>query len=220
MAKRTFIESETVKKVVLFDIDGTIIDSWDFIYGAFKYTVDFHGLKHPTEEFMKSTIGKSLSDFYQAAFPMEDHILLGQTHHNFQQARFDSVKLFPNIVSTLKKIKETGFQIAAVSNRSKDSLHKSLKLAKIHKFFDIIVSADDVKNPKPHKDHLMKALKYFKIKSSDAFMVGDTDYDIKAGKHANVSTIGVTYGFAGKDIKNYNPDFVINALDEVLDILK
>lgn len=208
-----------MKKVVLFDIDGTIIDSWDFIYGAFKYTVDFHGLKHPTEEFMKSTMGKSLSDFYQAAFPMHDHILLGQTHHNYQLTKFNSVKLFPKTLSTLKKIKEKGFQIAAVSNRSKDSLHKSLKLAKIHKFFDIVVSADDVKNPKPHKDHLMKALKYFKVKSPDAFMVGDTDYDIKAGKHARVETIGVTYGFAGQDIKKYNPDFVIDKLEDLLKIL-
>lgn len=208
-----------MKKVVLFDIDGTIIDSWDFIFGAFKYTVDFHGLKHPTDEFIKSTMGKSLFEFYKSAFPDEDHLLLGQTHHNYQLTKFNSVRLFPNTIATLKKIKQMGFQIAAVSNRSKDSLHKSLKLAKIHQFFEIIVSAEDVKNPKPHKDHLMKALKHFKAKSHEAFMVGDTDYDIKAGKHAGVETIGVTYGFAGEDIKKYNPDFVIDKLDELLKIL-
>ncbi len=147
-------------------------------------------------------------------------MLLAQTHHNFQNDKFGIGKTFPKVKQTLKALKDLGFLIGAVSNRTKESLNESLKLAQIYKYFDAIVTPEDVENPKPSKEHPLKALEILKVKPQNAYMVGDTGYDIKAGKSAGTKTIGVTYGFEGKKIKDHNPDFVIDNLEELFKILK
>ena len=152
--------------------------------------------------------------------PNEDFELIAKTHHNFQQDKFDLGKPFPKAKKTLKQLKTLGFKVAAVSNRTRDSLHIALKKAKLSPYFDFVVSAEDVKNPKPHKDHVLAALEYLNIESVNSFMVGDTEHDILAGKSAGTKTIGVTYGFAGKEIVKHNPDFIIDNIEEVLNLLK
>ena len=90
----------------------------------------------------------------------------------------------------------------------------------MNEYFDVIVAADDVVNPKPHKDHLLVALEYLKIQPEEAFMVGDTENDILAGKNAGVKTVGVTYGWMGKDIAKHKPNYVIDDMDQLTEILK
>lgn len=209
-----------MRKAVLFDIDGTLIDTWDFVMGAFKYALNYHGHPIPSDKVIKSITGKPLLDFYKAAFPnIEDVSHLAKTHHDFQSDKFDLGKLFPKAKYVLKKLKKRRFLLAAVSNRTRVSLHTSLKMVEIDHYFDLILSAEDVKNPKPHKEHLIVALKHFKVSYNNAFMVGDTDHDIMAGKNAGIKTVGVTYGFSGKDIKEVNPDFLVDNLEELLPIL-
>lgn len=208
-----------MKKAVLFDIDGTLLDAWQFVFGAFEYTVDFHKLKLPPEEILNSARGKTLLEFYQTVFPNLDAQILAKTHDNFQKDRFDTHKLFPKAKYVLKKLKKRGFLLAVVSNRTRVSLHTSLKMVGIDKYFDLVLSAEDVQNPKPHEDHLLIALKHFQVHPSNAFMVGDTDHDILAGKNARVKTVGVTYGFSGKSIKEAKPDYIVDNLVELEEIL-
>ncbi|MCL5784619.1 MAG: HAD-IA family hydrolase [Patescibacteria group bacterium] len=209
-----------MKKAVLFDIDGTLLDAWNFIFDAVKHTVSEHGQPYPSVKLIRKALGKPLLEFYTIALPAADPEMLAKTHHQFQQQNFSLIKLFPKAKSTLKRIKDKGFLLAAVSNRSRGSLIRSLKLTGIFKYFDVIVSAEDVVNPKPHQEHLLTALKHLKVKPMNAFIIGDTDKDILAGKNAGVKTIGVTYGFLGEEIKKYEPDFVIDDIEGILDIVK
>ena len=209
----------TSLKAVLFDIDGTILDTLDFVFTAVQYTLDKHRLII-TEEKLTQAKGKHLIEFYKSIFPNEDFELLAETHHDFQQDKFDLGKLFPGAQKVLKKLKSEGVLIAAVSNRSKISLVKSFKLLEIDDFFDVIVTFEDVENPKPHKDHPNKALELLGVEKEFAIMVGDTENDILAGKAAGIKTVGVTYGWIGKDIKKANPDFVIDNIEELLKVLK
>lgn len=209
-----------MKKAVLFDIDGTLLDAWDFIFDSVKNSVAIHKLPDLTEENIKKAIGKPLAEFYEVLMPGIDPVLLSQTHREFQEKNFHLIKPFAKTKQTLKKLKDRGFLIAAVSNRIRKSVLHSLKLAKISGFFDVIVSADDVNNPKPHQEHLLVALKKLKVKPDNSYMVGDTDQDILAGKNANIKTIGVTYGFLGKDIIKHNPDYLIDDIEELVGILK
>ncbi len=208
-----------MKKAILFDIDGTLLDAYDFIFEAVKYTLLFHNHPYPTEEKIKQAMGKSLVEFYKVLLPRIDPLILAQTHDKFQHDKFHLVKLFPKVLQTLQKLKAKEFLIAAVSNRTRKSLHYSLKLAEIHEYFDVVVSAEDITNPKPHQEHLLFALKQLKVEPGNAFMVGDTDHDILAGKNAGVKTVGVTYGFFGVSIRQTNPDFVIDDLEEILKLL-
>lgn len=207
-----------MKKAFLFDIDGTIIDSSDFVFTAVEYTLREHKLS-VSEEKLRRALGKSLVEFYKFLFPDKDYKLFTKTHHDFQQDKFYLGKTFKGVKKTLKKLKSEGFLLAAISNRARESLIKSLKVSKIFDYFDVIISADDIENPKPHKDHPLKALKILKVESKNAMIVGDTENDILAGKNAGIKTVGVTYGWIGKEIKNHNPDFVIDNISELLKII-
>ena len=205
-------------KAVLFDMDGTILDTSDFVFSAVEYTLTQHNLTI-TEEKLSQAKGMPLLDFYKYIFPDQDFELLRKTHHDYQQTRFDLGKLFPGVKKVLKKLKSEGVLIAAVSNRSTESVTKSLKLVKAYDFFDAIVTYEDVKNPKPHKDIPLKALELLGVDKKSAIMVGDTDADIQAGKNAGIKTVGVTYGWMGEDIKKSKPDFVIDNIEELLKIV-
>lgn len=209
-----------MKKAILFDVDGTLIDTWDFVIGAFKYTLAFYGHPIPSDKVIKSIMGKPLLKFYRAAFPnIMDVTNFAKTHQDYQVGKFDLGKPFPKALQTFKKLKTSGFLLAAISNRTRKSLLTSLEIADFLKHLDLVVSAEDVENPKPHKEHIFAALKQLKVKAQHSYMVGDTPDDIEAGKNAGVKTVGVTYGFFGQSIKEYKPDFVINKIEELLEII-
>lgn len=208
-----------MKKGILFDIDGTILDTSEFVFTAVEHTFKTHSLKTTKEE-IENVKGKPLLEFYKTLFPNQDFEAFAKTHHEFQVGRYQSGMLFPNVETTLKKLKDSGYKIAAVSNRSNKGLVESLGLNGVLQYFDTIVGTDNVVNPKPHPDHPMQALKNMEILAEDAIMVGDTQTDILAGKNAKIKTVGVTYGWIGNDIKKHNPDFIIDSLPELLKILK
>lgn len=209
-----------MKKAVLFDVDGTLIDSWDFIFGAVKHALQKHGHDISEEVLVSAMGGRPLLDYYKFLLPKADWEEIAKSHSDYQQDKFDLGKPFPGVAKILKKLKSQGLLIAAISNRTRISLKTTLDRAEFSRFFDIVVSADDVKNPKPHPEHVQAALAFLKVEPDHSFMVGDTDHDILAGKNAGVKTIGVTYGFFGKSIKDHNPDFVVDDLEEILTILK
>lgn len=209
-----------MKKAILFDIDGTLLDAHDFIFDAVKYSLNTHGFAYPEDKVSKKAMGKPLLEFYEVLLPGVDPKELAKTHHEFQQKNFHLIKPFPNTKRILADLKNTGFLIAAVSNRSRESLVSSLKFTGIFKFFDVVFSLDDVVHPKPHKEHLQVALKSLQVKPGVALMVGDTENDILAGKAARVKTVGVRYGWLGKDIAKHKPDYLIDDIEELLNILK
>lgn len=207
------------KKAVLFDIDGTLLDTRDFVFGSVKNCITVHKLPAVSDKELKKVMGNALVKFYGALFPEVDSSVLTKTHREFQENNFHLIKQFPKTKKTLQSLKKSGFLLAAVSNRMRESLVHSLKLAGIFDYFDTVVCADDVVNPKPHRDHLLAALLDLKIGPEDLFMVGDTENDILAGKNAKIETVGVTYGWLGKDIAKHNPDYVIDDIEDILEII-
>lgn len=179
-----------------------------------------HKYSYPSEQQIYKAMGRPLIEFYEVLLPGSDAMKLAKTHRQFQADNPTLIKLFPKIKKTLELLKTAGFPLAAVSNRTRDSLLHSLKLTEIFDYFDIIIAADDVVNTKPHQEPLLAALKFLQMKPNSAYMIGDTENDILAGKNAKVKTIGVTYGWLGKDITIHNPDYVINDIEEVFRIFR
>lgn len=206
-------------KAILFDIDGTVIDTKEFVFGAFEYVLGKYSLKADAEKLNKA-IGRPLVEFYQILFPYEDIEALAQAHRDFQDKNFHLGKAFPNAEKVLIKLKEMGIKLAAVSNRSSKGVTRSLTLDGLESYFDHIVTVDEVVNAKPHKDHPNKALELLGVSAEEALIIGDTENDILAGKNAGIKTVGVTYGWLGMDINKHNPDFTINNLSQLLKVLK
>lgn len=213
-------ERSRTKKAILFDIDGTLLDAYDFVFESVRNSLLVHNLPKLSDKKMEKAIGKPLAEFYKLLFPGIDPAMLSKTHREFQEKNFHLIKPFAKTKKTLKKLKDNGFLIAAVSNRSRESLLHSLDLTEISEFFQVVICPEDVNNPKPHQEHLLVALERLKVEPANSYMVGDTEMDILAGKSAEVKTIGVTYGWLGEDIKKHKPDFVIDDIEEILGIVQ
>lgn len=209
----------SMKKAILFDIDGTLLDTSQFIFKAYQYSLLTNCKKQITLDDLTPLMGKSLAYCYQELVPNGDIEALCRSHHDFQLQNLHLAIPFPNTAKILRKLKQNNFKIGTVSNRASNTTKKTLQLANLAKYIDVVISVDDVKKPKPDKEPIDKALKILGIKANQALFVGDTETDILTGKNAKVTTIGVTYGWLGKKIASHKPDYLIDNIGELLTIV-
>lgn len=207
-------------KAALFDIDGTVLNTLDFIYHAFQAAFAANNLACPTREEIRVQMsgGGSLQHVYDHFYPDADINKLIADHRDSQLKNLNLSIPYPNAASTLQKLKAAGIKIAAVSTRSNVTLTKTLELAGLAQYFDTIISGDDTPKLKPNPMPLFLALERLQVRPTEAVMVGDTDADIQAGKNAGTKTIGVTFGYRGEQIVDDQPDYVVHDFAEILDI--
>ena len=200
---------------VIFDLDNTLVETQELIYQSYEHTLQLHGLKKPTREEILSYMGPPAVTVYERLAPQFDNEELFETHRQFTKNNLHLVTLYTHTMYTLQVLKNSCKKIGIVTARSKASTQDILRATGIFDFFDCVVASDDVSKPKPHPEHVLKALELLNTKPQNGIMVGDTHTDIQAGKAAGVKTIGVTYGFHGEKIKEAGPDHIIADIKEV-----
>ena len=206
-------------RAVLFDIDGTVLDTFDFIYGAFEHAFRIHGIPPLTRKEISHLMGGPLMEVYASMAPGHDARALSETHRQFQEKNLHLAKLFPDTIKVLDALKKRGFKLAAITTRSNRTSVFSLEQNGIADYFDVIVSAEDVSRHKPDPEPIIKALYDLDAKPIDAIMVGDTSADIMAGKNAGTKTVAALYGFGGEALITLKPDYAVRNLMELLDIV-
>lgn len=206
-------------KAALFDVDGTLLDTTEFIFQAYEHTLNTHKLSPIPREELTKLIGQPLGEIYKLIAPSIQHTILMETHKDFQKQNLHLSKPFPQVVETLKKLHEAGIKLAAITSRSRVTSANTLELAGIKHFFDIIVSMEDVTKLKPDPEPLLKALDMFHMKPEDAVMIGDTYADVQAGQNTGTKTIAVSYGFHGAEVNKHKPDYLVHKFEEILPII-
>lgn len=207
-------------KAVLFDVDGTLLDTTEFIYRAFESSFSKHNLNRVSREIMSMSVGKSLEECYRDFTNLEHVIDLMEHHKQFQRENLDLVKLYPNTIATLETLRSHGIGIAAITSRAKESAVKSLEVAGAFPLIDYFIALEDVMTPKPDPEGLLKAMRYFTVIPQQTIMVGDSPVDVEAGRNARVGTVGVTYGFHGERIREAKPDHIAGDIQDILKIIK
>ncbi len=205
----------------LFDIDGTLLDTTEYVFGAFKSSLLTHTGKDFTWEQVGPVLGKSLKECYQllSGLEMVDHFIEGHREFQNQEVHLQLVKAYPQAVETLSQLRDNGIRIAAVTSRGGENLLKTLKIGGIAPYLEMVVTDTDVKIHKPDPEGIMKALTFLNISPERAVMIGDTSADILAGKNAGIKTIGVTYGFHSRRVIEANPDYIVDTIPEVLPVI-
>ncbi len=129
------------------------------------------------------------------------------------------LRAFKGIKKTLSLLSKK-YTLVLISNCSKKEVLDSVKKTKINpKLFKMMIGSDEVKNPKPYPDEILLAEK--KLQQKAKFVIGDSPYDIIAGKKAKAGTIAVLTGnHSKKELKKVNPDFILSNFNQVLKILK
>lgn len=203
---------------VLLDVDGTLLDTREFIFQAFEHSIASHGLEYPGREYMAAQVGLPLEEIY-AAIQVDLAPGLIEAHRTFQQENQHLAIAFPGAAQALTQLRAFGLGLAAVTSRSRRTSVRSLEITGLFGLFDAVVSAEDAAALKPDPAPLRQAIALLGADSAGAVMVGDTGADIRAGRALGIRTVAATYGFAGQAVLDHNPDAVIDDIVELVTTL-
>lgn len=203
-------------EAVLFDADGTLVNTQSWVNGGFEYSLWKNSLPKVSRAEINKLGGLSLRECYKVLAPdFSDPQQLFTDHKRFQERNPQLAVLFEGALETINSLRSVGIKTGVVTARTRDSSLKMLKRLGISDVMDVIVSHEDVANQKPHPEPVLKALSALNVPPENAVMVGDTKPDIVAGKAAGLLTVGVTYGFEGQKIKEHGADWVVEDIARV-----
>ena len=206
--------------VFLFDIDGTLLNTEVFILKAYEYTLSSIGSKaYDNKELMKTLMGRPLEECYHTLAPDHDFKHLAQIHNTWQASNIQMVQPYPSVHSLMQELHKKKKKIAAVTNRTRLSTLHLLKVTELDTYMQAVVAFDDVTKGKPDPEGINKALAELDESPVNAVMVGDSEFDIIAGRNAGTRTVGVTTGFHVDALKASKPDYIYDDIGEVLLLL-
>lgn len=207
-------------EALLFDFDGTLLNTNDLIIETFAHVIDpkFPG-RYKREDYLKF-IGPSLIESFTEVDPMNAESLVAE-YRVWNAENHDAlVTEFPNVKEVLQTLHDTGIRLAVVSTKRGDTLRKGLNLMGITHLFDVIISQDDVEHVKPHPEPVEKAIALLGVEKSKALMIGDNSHDILGGHNAGVKAAGVAWSYKGKDyLAQYNPEYMLEDMHDLLQIV-
>ena len=205
---------------VLFDLDGTLINTNELIIASFLHTLDRYFPKQYTREKVIEFIGPSLYDTFGKINP--DHIdEMVHVYREFNHEKHDElVEEYEAVYETVEALHKHGYKLAIVTTKRVSTAKMGLKLTGLDKFFDVLVGIDDVEKVKPDPEPLLKALNQLGSTPERAIMVGDSQYDILGGKNTGTKTAGVAWSIKGREfIESYKPDVLLETMSDLLTYL-
>ncbi|NEW09547.1 pyrophosphatase PpaX [Paenibacillus sp. SYP-B3998] len=208
-------------QTVLFDLDGTIVDTNELIVQSFLHSLEGESPEPVTREMIIPNMGRPLveqMEFFSGRTEVEDLI---NKYRTFNLSKHDElVKEFPNVHAVMSKLHEKGYKIGIVTSKIRKTTLMGLKLCGLDTFISTIVTVEDVKEAKPNPEGIFAALEQLGSKAEEAIMVGDSHYDIEAAHNAGVTSVGVSWSWKGRSyLEGYKPSYLIDDMLELLPIV-
>lgn len=207
--------------VIIFDVDGTLIDTYPHVRASYIHVLEkFFPDYQYTEEQLKSFFGPTLPDTFRTLTNDEALVktLVNEYIAHSKTIASEYIRVFPDTIATLKRLKQEGYQLAVLSNKRTEVIKEQFRLLGIFDYFDQIIGYNDVKNPKPHPE----GIRIIQSKlGTECIFIGDTVYDIKTAKNAGVIAIGVLWALTKAEaLRDAGADYIINNYQEFFEILR
>ena len=209
--------SETIKAVV-FDVDGTLLDTRELILEGYKTVLKRHGLEHlANNQYIRQRLGKPVPETYEQIIaghnvPVSMEALAAE-HDEVQDALVNLIRPYPHTLDLLREWKETGVKLCLFTSGNRTMIKRNFAGAHLpdpYELFDAIVTADDDLARKPEPDAILELLCRVGMESQSAAVVGDHAYDMIAAARARVGLkVGMAHGFG-------TPHELLNAGADVL----
>lgn len=208
-------------QTVLFDLDGTIVDTNELIVQSFLHSLEGETPEPVSRELIIPNMGRPLVEQMEFFTGRKEVEALIQKYRTFNLAKHDElVKEFPHVRTVMEKLHQNGIKIGIVTSKIRVTTLMGLKLCGLDSFVSSIVTVDDVKEAKPSPEGIFAALKELGSSPDQAMMVGDSHYDIEAAQNAGVTSVGVSWSWKGRSYLNqYNPDHIIDDMFDLLPLL-
>ena len=225
---------QQLPKAVLFDLDGTLIDSASDLTVAVDRMLSALSLPKAGFERVSSWIGNGAQKLIERAltFAVSESSASGSSKDLYLEARsiFDRVYseccaratgLYPGAEELLLWCREVDLPLALITNKPEQFTHQILSSLSLAQYFQVVVGGDTLEERKPSSLPLTFSANQLGVDLDDCWMVGDSRSDVVAGRSAGCSVIGMTYGYNhGRSVAEENPDFVCDSLNILLDRLK
>ena len=219
------------KKLIIFDLDGTLIDSVPDL--AISINLMLQELKHAefSESSIRQWVGNGALTLVKRALSGSvkiDETLDSKVVENalevflkaYSQNLATSTKTYPNVATTLKSLKEKNYKLAIVTNKPFAFVEPLLEKLELNNIFELILGGDSLKEKKPSPMPLLHVCKKFEVSIEESIMIGDSNNDILSANACGMQSIGVTYGYNyGESIDIYNPTTTVDDFAKLNELL-
>jgi phosphoglycolate phosphatase len=220
------IISEMMKKydTVVFDMDGTILDTLDDLTDSVNYVMAKHGYPPRTKDEVRSFVGNGITPLLERSLPngriSDFDILLSEYVAHYKANMQNKTAPFPGAIPLLQSLKEQGFKMAVVSNKF-DHAVRELNKKFFGEYIKIAIGESASVKKKPAPDSVFTALDRLHSTPDRSVYIGDSEVDIKTAQNAGLTSIGVTWGFRDRSVLlDAGADHIIDAPNELLRILE
>jgi pyrophosphatase PpaX len=209
-------------QTVLFDLDGTLIDSIRLILDSYHHTLTQHNLPGRTDEEWLRGVGTPLhiqfSEWRESPEVLEAMIA---TYREYNLKHHDRmVTVYPGVVEAVREIKAAGIQTGLVTSKNRLGALRGLKLVGLEALMDVLVCADEVTNPKPHPEPVEKAVELLGADPATTVYVGDSIHDMHSGRAAGVRIAAALWGPFGRDhLESTKPDYWLETPSDLVTLL-
>lgn len=218
------------KKLLIFDFDGTLIDSVPDLAQAVNDTLTVLGKSTYPVDTIRNWVGNGSRLLVERALVGDIEVVEGQLSQDeadqAEQVFFDTYAkisgqntvAYPNVDAGLKQLKQAGFTLALVTNKPIRFVPKILKSFGWQDIFSEVLGGDSLPVKKPDPEPLHHVCKALGFSADEAIMIGDSKNDILAGQNANIDTLGLSYGYNyGQDIRELNPTEAFDDFQSLVD---
>jgi pyrophosphatase PpaX len=210
-------------RTVLFDLDGTLIDSVRLILDSYHHTLATHGLPPRSDEEWLAGVGTPLT--VQFAAWRDDPLTLEAliaTYREYNLKHHDRmVTVYPGVVPVVRALKDDGIATGLVTSKNRAGAVRGLTLVQLETLMDVMVCSDEVENPKPHPEPVEKAVRLLGAEPSSTVYLGDSIHDMQAGRAAGVRTAAVLWGpFGRSHLEGAQPHYWLERPEELLSLVR
>lgn len=209
---------------ILFDLDGTLINTKEGVVKSVYYALDSLGITEDEPEKLERFVGPPLKDSFMNFYQLNERgaeRAIEKFRERYKEKGMYECRIFEGIEELLHSLKEQGKILCVATSKAEPFVSNMLKNAGIYHFFDFI-SAASLDGSIVHKPDIIKQVlnNYTDASKTDMVMVGDTKFDIIGAKEVGLKNIAVEYGFAAKgELEQAEPDVMVATVEELSEIL-
>src|SRR4029450_5545841 len=206
---------------VLFDLDGTLIDSGEIILSSFRHATQTVLEREIPDEGLAAAVGPPNIYDQSRAFDEEHVDELVRVYREHNEPLHDDLVAFEGVERVLERLKSEGRQLGIVTAKRRKTVDLAFAILPLERYFDTVVTSEQTAHPKPHPEPVLTAPDRRGSSPGEAAFVGDSPFDMGAGKAAGVFTVAVSWGkiHPVERLRETGADTVVDSPEELLDVL-